>query len=618
MATSIVYKQLDFGSFETRFLRVVDPLGDPSEPACFNLLTASLVNAPEYNALSYCWGDISKTEAIEVDGITVSVSQSLVEALRHSGTKPGELIWADAICINQSDPYEKTNQIRIMGVIYSKAARTIAWLGRCGAYSKEAFRFLEALSAPGGSVSFSNLFRSQERPMPVFLGLQEIIQRPYWERAWIIQEISKSTNLAILYGEYQFNLDELLKVARHLKDLPQRNRDIMAAIAKFRSQEQRSRVGNPRISLLQALLESRHSRATDQRDKVYTLLGVTSDGSDIVPLPSYTDSIETVFGNLTAAFLAMKRSTNILLLARWAPLHLRLPHAPPWAIDWADLGNSLPPWMMSEAPLEEQKPSGIELPIRDLRIPSMGRYIGTIRQIEGHQLGGEDEAISSRMPHHEEAWRVMARLRNNLINAVTPKSVLKHCEPSYLSSGLARMLRDAMRGQRSEKYNFNATRDILRRLGSLTRDRFRFDQWGNSYDSYVRTSRSSKFNFSDASRRWEDALARIDNLLVFGNRLATIRNGFVFVVGSKAEVGDKVYQVDHVSLPVILRKSSSGEFLIVGEACLGLNSDLCGWMPAIDWLRSPSCFWAGDKETVTSKPIVLDLQNQTCMASWYS
>ncbi|OTB07721.1 hypothetical protein M426DRAFT_52907, partial [Hypoxylon sp. CI-4A] len=146
MATSsISYNQLDFGLFETRFLRAVSPLSDVDRPLQLNLLTASLSDPPRYNALSYCWGDISRTEAIEVDGVHVDVSQNLVEALRNSGVGPGELIWADAICINQADPYEKTNQIRIMGVIYSKAARTIAWLGKHGVHSKSAFSFLETL-----------------------------------------------------------------------------------------------------------------------------------------------------------------------------------------------------------------------------------------------------------------------------------------------------------------------------------------------------------------------------------------------------------------------------------------------------------------------------------------
>jgi hypothetical protein len=41
-----------------------------------------------------------------------------------------ELLWADAICINQMDPVEKASQILHMGEIYSQAHRVVVWLGK--------------------------------------------------------------------------------------------------------------------------------------------------------------------------------------------------------------------------------------------------------------------------------------------------------------------------------------------------------------------------------------------------------------------------------------------------------------------------------------------------------
>jgi hypothetical protein len=38
-------------------------------------------------------------------------------------------IWADAICINQSDVEEKTEQVRMMGDIYEAAQIVVIWLG---------------------------------------------------------------------------------------------------------------------------------------------------------------------------------------------------------------------------------------------------------------------------------------------------------------------------------------------------------------------------------------------------------------------------------------------------------------------------------------------------------
>jgi hypothetical protein len=38
-------------------------------------------------------------------------------------------IWIDAICINQMDVEEKSHQVASMGKLYSKATKTLIWLG---------------------------------------------------------------------------------------------------------------------------------------------------------------------------------------------------------------------------------------------------------------------------------------------------------------------------------------------------------------------------------------------------------------------------------------------------------------------------------------------------------
>jgi hypothetical protein len=48
------------------------------------------------------------------------------------------LVWIDALCINQSDDEEKTEQVRRMGEVYAQAKQVIVYLGRADA-SKRAF-----------------------------------------------------------------------------------------------------------------------------------------------------------------------------------------------------------------------------------------------------------------------------------------------------------------------------------------------------------------------------------------------------------------------------------------------------------------------------------------------
>jgi hypothetical protein len=58
------------------------------------------------------------------------VTESLHSALwRIREQKLASVLWADAVCINQSNDDEKTNQVRMMQDIYSQADTVIVWLG---------------------------------------------------------------------------------------------------------------------------------------------------------------------------------------------------------------------------------------------------------------------------------------------------------------------------------------------------------------------------------------------------------------------------------------------------------------------------------------------------------
>ena len=50
--------------------------------------------------------------------------------LRH--TSQARTLWIDQICINQTDLQERSEQVRIMRQIYSKAQLVILWLGEDG------------------------------------------------------------------------------------------------------------------------------------------------------------------------------------------------------------------------------------------------------------------------------------------------------------------------------------------------------------------------------------------------------------------------------------------------------------------------------------------------------
>jgi Heterokaryon incompatibility protein (HET) len=105
--------------------------GSGDQPLSGSLEFVNIHDAPEYEAISYVWGDPFRVAEIEIDGMPLALTQSLHDALkrlRHPD-QPRRL-WADQVCINQDDVIERGQQVRFMNQIYKNAARALVWLGK--------------------------------------------------------------------------------------------------------------------------------------------------------------------------------------------------------------------------------------------------------------------------------------------------------------------------------------------------------------------------------------------------------------------------------------------------------------------------------------------------------
>lgn len=99
-------------------------------PIQCKLLNFNLSSLPHYSAISYCWGYSSETEYIHLDKQTIHIGDNLSYCLRRLRDENEEqLVWVDAVCINQADMEEKSEQIRLIPDIYRSAQQTYIWLG---------------------------------------------------------------------------------------------------------------------------------------------------------------------------------------------------------------------------------------------------------------------------------------------------------------------------------------------------------------------------------------------------------------------------------------------------------------------------------------------------------
>lgn len=104
--------------------------GTDSDPIHIFLLETTLEKSPPFEALSYAWGDASIKKEIDCDGQSLPVTENLYHALlRLRQPVDSRLLWIDAICINQNDLEERSQQVQFMRDIFFNASRVAVYLG---------------------------------------------------------------------------------------------------------------------------------------------------------------------------------------------------------------------------------------------------------------------------------------------------------------------------------------------------------------------------------------------------------------------------------------------------------------------------------------------------------
>jgi len=291
---------LDRSQFQTRFLSIIQSRS--VEISC-TLTVGSLIRTPQYVALSYHWGDQTSTRPISLDGRAKQVTASLEAALQALRARGIPVVWVDALCINQPDPYEKVYQLSMMGSIFSKAAKVVAWLGPAADDSSNAIQAL-------ASMRYSNRLRP---------AISSLLQRPYWTRAWIIQELAKASKAEVWCGADVLPWDVFVRGVQgwwayskiRVGDF---DHSIMV-LQYFRNAEADVRKGAARMLLSAAMVRSLDTKASLNRDKIYALLGVARDGRETVPTPNYLEEDAVVFDTVLKQMIIEQGQLNLIFLA---------------------------------------------------------------------------------------------------------------------------------------------------------------------------------------------------------------------------------------------------------------------------------------------------------------
>ena len=306
-----------------RHIRLLSLLPLASGPELSVSIDSHMIDSvPQYEALSYVWGEAHRSILIRCNGTSLAVTQSLYSALEHLRTPEGlRVMWIDAICINQDDPEERSLQVTLMREIYLRAHAVIIWLGPSRKHTTAAWGTMQLIGTiyqevlrkkdkevdwyarqllPNLAVSDLLMANSQAsleiddlNNIDVCSEIKQILCHPWFTRSWVVQEAACARHLSIRCGELSMTWATLRTVCCFMREhqVPEmlQNAWQIANNMVLLQDTLRTRVDTlwppleddfdpefvqPDQNLRTLLPATRHLLATDPHDKIFAFLGL--------------------------------------------------------------------------------------------------------------------------------------------------------------------------------------------------------------------------------------------------------------------------------------------------------------------------------------------------------
>ena len=322
---------------EDDFRLLVIKAGSATESVHCTLHNFSRANSPKYAALSYTWGAPGVTYSILLNGSEFSVRINCESAIRHLRRPDKDVtIWIDAICINQLNTLEKDCQVQHMRENYIHAEKVVIWLGDEDEYTHEAVALLRQVSEMG---------RYDPRRSSLSVGttrqwkaVDELFKRPWFERIWVIQEVSLANMIDIHIGTYVLTWSIFVQALQwcdedneHAKRSMMKPESLFNNACHLRNNWARRKFHGKAIGLEYLLQSFSHWKAEKTVDKVYALMGL-SEAHDAPDLRiDYALSVPQVFSRVVRFFVNRDKRLSILGQCDNPPQCHDLPS---WVPDW--------------------------------------------------------------------------------------------------------------------------------------------------------------------------------------------------------------------------------------------------------------------------------------------
>ncbi|GKT47638.1 heterokaryon incompatibility protein 6, OR allele [Colletotrichum spaethianum] len=570
-----------------------------------------------YTALSYVWGDPNVTSPIYLDGLEIQVTKNLESALRHlaieqwNDTDSRPTLWVDAICIDQRNQVERTQQVSLMKDIFRNAYQTLLWLGPATGDSDLAIDTLRQMSLaanfPGQHFNSWSKFPftdiTSDPPMATIRSILDkalaelclddfarlkaissLFDRPWFRRVWVIQERVLSLNCVVCCGREWVTWEKfregfwlLCGIRDNLNIVgSDTGRQDSSALATFLTTGLNKVIpvsftrSNSSLlvlfSLLSGMAAKAQLQASDRRDYVFALLSLIDLNRSPLILADYTKDWNAVRMEVAKACLIY-----------YGPGFLSFAGLSQSTEDSASLGQNVPSWAPDW--------SSAYLP-QPLNIPSMFVVRGKNRERAYSTLLGFTQNLS-------QAFSDDNRL---LLDAFQVGDVSELGDPfpeaDDLADDTARVasLRLWLQGLEAMMPCTNrvycTTEEVNEALWRTPiADRAFAYNWETERASYETLSAYRALKAGEVSEGVK--YANIASIKLLRRRPFVSANGLIGLGPTGMSIGDSVWAVPGADVPFVFRSAGASSFSVVGEAYVHgiMDGELRQLLPAIEFQR---------------------------------
>lgn len=338
-------------SAEIRLLRIHPGVeGKPLECSVYTEARSSA----RYQALSYVWGDPTLERFITLNGTSYAVGKNLYDCLLRLRRHDGECqLWVDALCINQADSDERSEQVIRMGEIYRRAERVVIWLGP---------------DVPGLQKVFCQVYPQHDAAPNDTRGAEStdvicyLLSSPWWSRVWTVQELFLGNSVVVQCGRHNLAWDSFCEVidshTNHIKSSDLANTSHQQYSALRRERRLFKAHARRRYPLLEYIYIYRGKGATHVVDKIFGFYGLLDDAS-VEIRPEYSDHPSNVQETFAIDFINRYKSLAVIAMAEvprsddgsdedwwWCPQWRRDGRTSTRTLFWTGLGDEIgqQPW----------------------------------------------------------------------------------------------------------------------------------------------------------------------------------------------------------------------------------------------------------------------------------